>query len=100
MPYPLVQVPTFAEFKKRLADEFGCEFKSETVQSRNNGTFFVAPYFERIVHGKQLTYSVSIENEDDRVTLHLIRSVCRRLEMDMSAFGLNPGLESDLSAST
>lgn len=91
MAYPMVQMPTFAEFRGRLVGEFGCTYEQlPDPLIVNDGAPATVRYLKRIVGEVPLTYSVFFD-EDERLMPSAIRSICARLEIDPSAFGLTLG---------
>ena len=91
MPYPMIPWPTFAEFRDRLVSEFQCEYK-ELPDSLALATNDPEPvwYFERAVGDIPRRYAVFIA-DDEPVPPSVIRSICARLKVDPSAFGLHLG---------
>lgn len=91
MAYPMIQFPTFAEFKDRLTSEFGCEYK-QLPHSLAVGDGEPQPinYFERVVGGETRRYVVFIP-DDERLVPSVIRSICAALRLNPADFGLNLG---------
>ena len=93
MAYPFVQLPTFEEFIARVTSkEFGCTF--ETVESPmiHDETDAISIHFlKRIVNGDARNYVIYHSDFQDRMTFSVLRSICERLEIPVSAFGLTLG---------
>jgi hypothetical protein len=91
LPYPFAPLPTFAELKRILEQEFGCEFKQDVLILNlvNNQTYSIT-YFERDMGGEVLDCVVIFpEDENERVLLTLLRSIIHRLRLDPRRFGLD-----------
>jgi hypothetical protein len=91
LPYPFAPLPTFAELKRILEEEFGCEFKQDLLilNELNHNTYSIT-YFERDMAGELLDCVVIFpEDEDERVQLTVLRSVIHRLRLDPRRFGLD-----------
>jgi hypothetical protein len=89
--YPLAQMPRFAEFRERLALEFGCTYEQlPDSLVVNDGEPQAVHYLKRVINGVTLTYAVFI-GDDERVRPSIIRSACARLQIDPAAFGLTLG---------
>lgn len=91
MPFPFSQLPTFAELKTILAREFACQFKSEEVRIEVLNDSYFIHYFDRVVGGRVLSHSVVIDDEGERITPTLLRSICENLEIPLDRFGLELG---------
>jgi hypothetical protein len=89
LAYPLTQCPTFSEFKYTLQKEFGCQFKQKKIlKNEEPHTIF---YFERIFDGNVIQCSIDSYDDEDRIVLPVIRSICKRLKIDPAHFGLTLG---------
>jgi len=75
----MAQAPTFSELKDRLHEKYECDLRTFA-----NGT----NYFERQIDGQVLTYPVDNYQDNDRVALWVVKSICRRLKVDLSEFHL------------
>jgi hypothetical protein len=84
--YPFSQIPLFADFKKRLIEEYQCEFK--TTQFPVNDQVYDWPYFERQFGSRRLR-AAAVFKDTDRVEFSDIRRICRTLEVPPAAFGLD-----------
>lgn len=93
MPYPMIQCPTFEEFRDRLISEFRCAYESLDNPLVNNlGIQSVVRFFEREIPDKGTKQCVvQIDNDKERILPSHIRSICRRLEIPPAAFGLTLG---------
>ena len=91
MPYPFAPLPTFAELKRILEQEFGCEFKKDLlILDLIRNYAYSVTYFERDMSGEILDCVVLFpEDENERVQLTLLRSIIHRLWLDPSRFGLD-----------
>ena len=75
MPYPMTQAPTWAQFKTRCANEFGCTVQAvvgKTVKISNG-------------HGS----TIILLEDHERLTPSMIRNSCAKLGLDPKRFGLN-----------
>ncbi len=89
MPYPHSQRPTFPELRSILEDEYGCEFKTYFNIINELNVSYPVTYFEREMAEETLTYVVVFpEDEDERIELSFLRSICARLRIDPGRFGL------------
>jgi hypothetical protein len=93
MTYPFVQLPTFAEFIGRLTSkEFGCSFETvDNPMTDGYGECHSIHFLRRLIDGEERTYAIYIEDFGERISFSLLRSVCARLSIDSSAFGLTLG---------
>ena len=77
---------TFGEFKRRLIDEFSCDFKELTVIV-NNSEWKVG-YFEReFVSGEVINCPADI-GDDEFLLPSQLRHFCNRLKIPPEHFGL------------
>lgn len=89
MPYPQSQRPTFAELRSVLEDEYGCEFKTHFNILNELQVSYPVRYFKREMAEETLTCVVIFpEDEDERIELSFLRSICVRLRVDPGRFGL------------
>ncbi|HET6892733.1 MAG TPA: hypothetical protein VFH31_16635 [Pyrinomonadaceae bacterium] len=91
MPYPFAPLPTFAELKRILEEEFGCDFKQDLLifNERSQDTYSIT-YFERDMGGEVLDCVVIFpEDENERLQLTLLRSIIHSLKLDPGRFGLD-----------
>jgi len=89
LPYPFAPLPTFAEFRRILIQEFGCEFKQEFQIINEVNDSYPVTFFERDMDGEVLTYVVVFpDDENERISLTLLRSILERLRIDPRRFGL------------
>ena len=66
MAYPFVKAPTFAEFKHRLINEFGCEYKTlDAMLTDNKGHMPEVRYFEREI-SKEDVRRVAVDFPDEQ----------------------------------
>ena len=86
MPNPS-SAPHITEFRKVLEDEFDCEFKRTKV-GLEKGVSLEFVYFERVWKGEVLMYP--IDNYADEMRVHglLLLSICHRLVLDCSRWGV------------
>ncbi len=79
--------PHISEFRKVLAEEFGCEFKRDTFHF-DDGVEFDYTYIERNVDGENRVY-IS-DGYDDQMTVYslLLASICKYLRLDCSRWGV------------
>ena len=78
MPYPFASLPTFGDLKQRLENDFQCTFKTKDGIS----------FFERTVEGEVIRVVVDDEDVHGRVLLSHVGTICRRLKVNPSSFGL------------
>jgi hypothetical protein len=90
--YPMIQWPTFTEFRDRLVNEVGCKYiqlpGSITVDDGEPKPVF---YFERDLGGGNYRRYVVAIPDDERLAPSVIRSICRLLAVDPAMFGLTLG---------
>jgi hypothetical protein len=89
LAYPFAHAPTFADFKRRLCEEFACKFGSETLREEASGADVTSTFFYRESEGEKLVCPIVIEDEQERPTWTVIRSTCKRLNIDPANFGIN-----------
>lgn len=90
MAYPMVQWPTFAEFRNRLERDFGCRYV-EGGEVVVNGV--PVGWLERDADGSTRRYAVTY-SADCRLAPSVVRSICVQLQVDPEAFGLTIETES------
>lgn len=92
MAYPFVQLPTFEEFIGRLTSpEFKCTFETMPSPMETAEESISLHFLKRNADGVDHTYAIYIADFGERVTFSVLRSVCARLEIDLTAFGLELG---------
>lgn len=93
MAYPFAPCPTFAQFKARLEAEFHCQYKTlERCLRDPHGNTHSVHYFEREASPEDVRHAVvEINREDIIVVYSVIRSICSKLGIDHSVFGLTLG---------
>ena len=90
MPYPFAPLPTFAELRAILEQEFGCEFKKDDSIIVELGDSYPVTYFERDMGGEVLTcVVVAPKDKRQRIELDFLRSIVERLQLDPARFGLD-----------
>ena len=88
MAYPMIQWPTFPEFRDRLVNEFACKYiQLPASMTINDGEPKPVFYFEREFRDEVRRYVVAIP-DDARLEPSVIRTICKRLGIDPAAFGL------------
>lgn len=91
MPYPMIQWPTFTDFRDRLIKEAGCKYLQLPASvAINEGDPNPVFYFERDFEGEVRRYVVAIP-DGERLAPSTIRSICNRLGVDPAMFGLELG---------
>ena len=87
MAHPFQAFPSFAEFKKRLTEEFGCAYLAlDGVIFDPAGSTHKVFYFERkFDNGKILRCATTLE-DSEILTPSMIRNVCDRLEVPVGEF--------------
>jgi len=88
MAYPFEQSPTLAEFRKKLETDFKCEFTTEKRIIDDGAATLEIPHIKRVVDGETLTYVFRITDDQERIALSVVASICRRLRIHPGAFGL------------
>ena len=91
MAYPFVQQCTFGEMIGRLKDEFDCEYETVAAPMLVDGDedqCVPIHFFKRTIEGKTRTHALYIHDYEDRVQFSVVRSICDRLDIPRSAFGL------------
>jgi len=89
LAYPLAQCPTFKELKDILEKKYGCQYKKGNAIKNNKPCAIF--YFERVIDGSVMQCSIDSYDDEERIVFPVIRSVCRRLKINPSIFGLTLG---------
>lgn len=90
MAYPFAAAPNVGEFKTRLFNEFGCEYKIESEVLNEEGLPLQIGYFKRDVNGKVLKCAVDLKQfsqDEIIVSLPVVKSICSRLNIPVQHFG-------------
>ena len=87
MAYPMVQWPTFGEFRQRLERDFGCRYVADGQVSVNGDP---VARLERDLNGSTRRYAV-FYGDDERLAPSVVRSICAQLQVDSAAFGFPIG---------
>ncbi len=96
MPYPHF-APHISEFKKVLKEEFGCEFKRTKIELER-GILWEFIYIERLWQGATIVYPFDDYADDMRVHGLLLLSICHRLVLDCSRWGVTLSDYDDLES--
>jgi hypothetical protein len=88
LAYPFTYLQTVAEFRNRLIQEYNCQLKTTAAKDKETGQDFNAPYMERTIDGEVLQCSFFFEDDNERPLWSVVRSICRRLRIDPSSFGI------------
>ena len=95
MAYPFHPKTSFAEFKKVLKNDYNCEFiKGCQIHDEDSGNPYSIWYFKREMSGEQFICACEKYDDDDGISFHVIRSICKQLEIDYQKdrlFGLQLG---------
>ena len=84
MPYPMAPMPSFAEFRQKLENEFGCEYKTLPEKLVDDkGQEHDVCYFQRVVGDEKRTCAVPIDDQGEMMTPSMIRNICERLEISL-----------------
>lgn len=88
MAYPFMKMVQLGEFKEKAVSKFGC-----TIQTLPFGLvgFDGQTKFE-VLTSKNGTHSAVLPsnlNDDEAMTLSVLRSLCNRLDIDVKEFGLH-----------
>ena len=89
MAFPFVELPTFGDFRERLATEFSCSYhalKGAVASFAGDGPEPVY-YLERQIDGSARRYRVQY-GDDERLLPSEIRSICVHLDIDPAVFGV------------
>ena len=79
MPYPFAPLPTFAELRAILEQEFGCEFKKDDSIIVELGDSYPVTYFERDMGGEVLTcVVVAPKDKTSENRTRLLEKHCRK----------------------
>lgn len=88
--YPFIYYPTWAEFRAEIAKEFGVELRTIRTDEIDDVPDII--YLERQHDGKVLCYPFPILlEEEERMTLSLLRKICEYLELPVAHWGLTLG---------
>jgi hypothetical protein len=79
--------PHISEFKQVLEQEFGCEFKRETLEL-GEGSSWEFVFIERDMAGEILVYPFDDYKDDMHVHGLLLLSICKYLRLDCSRWGI------------
>lgn len=89
MAYPFTQIPTFLELKDRLVSEYDCAISE--LEEQVNGDDHTIFYVERSINGTTKKCVIDKLDDSERITYSVIRTICTRLDIDPSDFGLPLG---------
>ncbi len=87
MAYPMVQAPTFGEFRQRLERDFDCRYIADGEVSINGDPI---ARLERDIEGSTRRYAVTY-SEDVRLAPSVVRSISAQLRVDSTVFGFTIG---------
>lgn len=92
MAYPMMKHwPTFSEFRAKVVEQYGGSYKqlpgSLCINDGEPGPIF---YLERESGGAVRRYSVAIQ-DSEQLSPSVLRSLCKRLDIDPKDFGLTLG---------
>jgi hypothetical protein len=92
MAYPFAPTPTYGEFKARLQAEFDCKLlKLYGKLIDPGGQERSVYYFARTVNGQEIRVAAPDLTDDTTILFSVMRSICTRLNIPASAFGLDLG---------
>lgn len=87
--YPFSPMPTLGEFIRQACDEFDAKLTNADITIQGPEGIFTPEVLERNIANKKLKVVLPYLDETDRLTPHQVLSLCRRLQIDSSIFGLN-----------
>ncbi len=94
MAYPFHAAPTFRELKEKLLADYGVEFVEGCHIQDGDGNPHEVWHFRRQMGNDVLTYACEQYDDDEVISFHLIRSICKQLDVPFkqdNLFGLNLG---------
>jgi len=87
----MMKFPTFGEFRAKVVAEFGAAYKQlPDSLCINDGEPEPVHYLERSSNGQVRRYAVAIR-DDEKLAPSVLRSLCKRLDLDPKDFGLHLG---------
>lgn len=88
MAYPFNRPPSFAEFKETLNTKYDCSYEKGCQMIIKPDNPFTIYYFKREAKGTTLTYVCENMDNDQLMSWHLIRSICKHLDIPYEKDGL------------
>ena len=86
MPYPFVAAMTFNQLCNALEENYGCAYKKGDELFKGNEKSFTISYITREFEGKVISLSVDFEDGEERVNPNVLRSICKRLKINITEF--------------
>ena len=95
MANPFHSLPSFAEFKQTLAKDDQVEYiEGGQLQKDGDDPPHSLWYFKRLVDGEDRTYIFHNPGEDELISFHIIRSICKHFDIPFqkdNLYGLHLG---------
>lgn len=89
MAYPAHPLPTFAEFKTKLAEDYNVEYiEGCQIQKDGSDDPHSVWYFKRHIDGEDRTYVFHNPGDEVLVSYYSIRSICKHFDIDVAKDGL------------
>ena len=89
MAYPFAQMPTLEEFICTACNIYGCVREVGKVKVVDpDGEESLVSALSRGENGERKTVVLPFRDDDERLTPHLLRNLCRRLDLPLADFGL------------
>ena len=85
--YPFVRMPTFGDFI-RIAEEHGCTYSVNRLTMVGPDGSSQLSVFRRTTTERHYEAPAPKLSNDDRMSPHLLQSLCVRLDLPLDAFGL------------
>ena len=84
---PFVRMPTFGDFPRK-AEDYGCTYSVNDLQMIGPDGVSRLSVLRRTAHGRRYETSLPKLSNDDRLSPHLLQSMCARLGIPLEEFGL------------
>lgn len=86
--FPFAQMPTFGEFLHVARDEYGCDYRVSLLHLIGPDGASKLSVMSRSVDGHTWEATLPRLANDDRLTPHVLQSLCVRLGIDAQRFNL------------
>lgn len=94
MAYPMHPLPTFAEFRDTLSSKYQIAYSQGCKVHDGTGNPEDVWFFRRTLGDGIVTYPFEPIDDNDLVSWHIVRGVCKHFEIDIEKdqlFGLTLG---------
>lgn len=88
MAYPFAQMPTLGQFVRRACSDYGCTHEKGSVTLFGPDGESRVSALSREENGERKVVVLPFLDDGERLTPHLLRSLCRRLGLPLADFGL------------